>query len=864
MDGLEDRVVLSAAAAPAISWVGGATGDWNVAENWSGSAVPTASDDVSISNAVVTVDTAAMVNNLTTSANVTLVFNAGMGITGDGTFLNEGTISKPASGGASSIGIRVDNQGSILVGAGGTLDLSAKGLVNYTGTTLTGGTYKVAGTLGISGAISTLASGTNISLDGGSALIKNTTQTAPPSNNALRGLKTIKPGASLTIKDLALTMNQELTNEGNLKIQAGKLTLQDAFVNDGSITIGIAGPTSGVVGGYGVLEVATDGATLGGTLVAEFVNYTPSSFPESYSVINTGTRTSPDITGAIGFTQPTSLPPGVVMTRSTTPSGDQYYRGVNLTIDKLVLQSITVTPNNPGIAKGETKQFTATANYQGGTTADLTGYATWSAADKTGGPNVASIDAITGEAKGLNVGEATIAASYDGVTGSTILNVGQARLLSLVVSPTSATIAKGQTATFTATGNYTDGPRDVTSQADWTSSNNYASITAPGKARGDGVGDATITAKLGGQSVDVGLTVKDAEFLSLTISPIGANIAKGETATFTAIAEYTDGFRTVTSEATWDSSDASVATITAGQAKGLGVSVDGPVTITAAFDGKTATATLTVDEARLLSFTISPTNQLLYLGQTQQYTARGTFTDGQRDATDLVNWVSSNGSVATIDAHGLATALTSGQTTISANYEGLTSATTTLNVDIQAVVSATSVSWGSMTAPLATAADGVRLLPSGRSYGDTIGWAGINRINITLDHDAVLTAADITVTSLANINYGTVTVTGSGKNWVITLANKIDVADRVTFSINNNPGIQPFERRLDVLPGDVNGDGVVSLQDVIYIRNGMQNFEPILLPIYFLDVVGDGGTKPTQNSLTAALRRFGTQLPSLT
>lgn len=792
MDGLEDRVVLSAAAAPsAIVWTGGAgDGLWHTPENWDGNVVPTPSDDVEIGTATVTVaaDQNALAKNLTTTADTTLNFASGASLSGDpgGTFANHGKITKLADAAAktSSIGIEVNNQGTILVGVGGTLNL-AGGLANYAnvGSTLSGGTYEVSGTLGVPGSIQSLAEGANVALSGEHAGIN----VDPGGANALIGLRTINAGTSLAIKDLTFTMNKELANAGNLKIQAGKLTLRETFTNTGTITIGITGEAPGR-GGYGVLETSTDGATLGGALIAEFVNYTPSSFPASYNVINTGSGTSPDIRGEIGFTQPNSLPPGVVMTRSTTPSGSQHYRSVNLTIEKLVLQSITVTPNAPGIAKGETAQFTAMGSYSGlSEPVDLTGYATWSATnlDPNPGPTVASIDALTGEAKGLNVGQATIIASYDGVNGSTTLNVDQARLLSLIVSPTSATIAKGQTATFTANAKFTD------------------------------TGD-----------------------------------------------DYVD----VTGDASWISSNDLIADIiAAGQAKGLGVSVDGPVTITAVYDGKTATAMLTVDEAKLLSFTISPTSDLLYLGQTRQFTAMGHFTDGEnREVTDLVIWESSVTTVAKIDALGLATALTPGNTTISATYGDLGPVTAALEVAIQARVAATSVSWGSLTAPLATAADGVRLLPSGRSYGDTIGWAGINRINITLDHDAVLTAADITVTSLANINYGTVTVTGSGKNWVITLANKIDVADRVTFSINNNPGIQPFERRLDVLPGDVNGDGVVSLQDVIYIRNGMQNFDPILLPIYFLDVVGDGGTKPTQNSLTAALRRFGTQLPSLT
>ena len=48
-----------------------------------------------------------------------------------------------------------------------------------------------------------------------------------------------------------------------------------------------------------------------------------------------------------------------------------------------------------------------------------------------------------------------------------------------------------------------------------------------------------------------------------------------------------------------------------------------------------------------------------------------------------------------------------------------------------------------------------------------------------------LTAADVTVISAIGVNYGPVTVSGSGTSYTITLAQPINAADRVTITIGN-------------------------------------------------------------------------------
>ena len=85
---------------------------------------------------------------------------------------------------------------------------------------------------------------------------------------------------------------------------------------------------------------------------------------------------------------------------------------------------------------------------------------------------------------------------------------------------------------------------------------------------------------------------------------------------------------------------------------------------------------------------------------------------------------------------------------------------------------------------------------------------------ITLAQATTLAAGDVTVSSAIGANYGPVTVSGSGTSYTITLAQPINKADRVTITIGNAT-IATFTRRLDVLPGDFNDDGVVNAQDLV-------------------------------------------------
>jgi hypothetical protein len=175
---------------------------------------------------------------------------------------------------------------------------------------------------------------------------------------------------------------------------------------------------------------------------------------------------------------------------------------------------------------------------------------------------------------------------------------------------------------------------------------------------------------------------------------------------------------------------------------------------------------------------------------------------------------------------------------------------------LPAATDSVSVSWGTVgTAQLYTAADGLRLLPAGRNTD--LPWYGIQQLQITLGQAQVLTAADVTVNSAIGVNYGPVTVSGSGTDYTITLAQPIDAADRVTITIVN-PGVSLFNRQIDVLPGDVNDDGVVNNQDLADFRE--QWLDSDHQYSVFDDIIGDGVLNVEDYELIRA--EIGTSLPA--
>jgi hypothetical protein len=141
-----------------------------------------------------------------------------------------------------------------------------------------------------------------------------------------------------------------------------------------------------------------------------------------------------------------------------------------------------------------------------------------------------------------------------------------------------------------------------------------------------------------------------------------------------------------------------------------GVAAGGPIAIKATSTQNqniSGTAQLTVTApVVLVSIAVTPANPSVVVGQNQQFTATGTFSDtSHQDITASVVWASSNPDVASITAGGLATGLTGGQqTTISATKTvgnaNIMGTTTLMVTNVPFVLTITPPPGGNPGAPL--------------------------------------------------------------------------------------------------------------------------------------------------------------------
>jgi len=352
-------------------------------------------------------------------------------------------------------------------------------------------------------------------------------------------------------------------------------------------------------------------------------------------------------------------------------------------VNNATLQSISVTPSNTNVAAGLTVTYTATGHYSNGTNSDITSSVSWTSSNNS----IAVING-SGVATGVTTGSVTITATMGAISGNTALTVNPANLLSISITPSAPSIAKGTTQQFTATGTYTDGQsRDITSSVTWQSgTTSVATITASGLAGGIATGSSNITATLSAITDTAVLTVTAATLTSISVTPSPASAAKGTTKQFTAIGTYTDTTTSdVTHIVTWSSSSASVESISndAGS-NGLATAVNtGSVTITASFSGASSgTSTFTVTAATLTSIAVTPATPSINQGSTLSMIATGTYSDNSTQVITAdvdLTWSSSSTAVATIsNASG-----TKGQVTAVAT--GGSNQTTTITATLGAI-----------------------------------------------------------------------------------------------------------------------------------------------------------------------------------
>jgi trimeric autotransporter adhesin len=327
------------------------------------------------------------------------------------------------------------------------------------------------------------------------------------------------------------------------------------------------------------------------------------------------------------------------------------------------LTSLSITPDNPSVALGNSEQFAATGVFSDNSREDITQTVVWSSQQ----PEVATITA-SGVAHSKKVGTTTVKAVSGSIAGSTTLTVSAAVPISIAITPPNPAMPKGSTQQLTATGSFTDGStQDMTSSVSWAvSPPSVATVTSTGVIHAQAIGSANITASSGSVRGTDPLAVLAPTLVSIAVTPPNPAMPKGSTQQLTATGSFTDGStQDMTSSVLWAVSPPSVATVTS---TGLiHAQAIGSANITASSGSVCGTDPLAVLAPTLVSIAVTPPNPAMPKGSTQQLTATASFTDGStQDMTSSVLWAVSPPSVATVTSTGLIHALALGSASITA------------------------------------------------------------------------------------------------------------------------------------------------------------------------------------------------------
>ena len=282
-----------------------------------------------------------------------------------------------------------------------------------------------------------------------------------------------------------------------------------------------------------------------------------------------------------------------------------------------------------------------------------------------------------------------------------------------------------------ANGEVLEAPRISWASADPT----IADVSNGGVVTGRKVGTVMIAASSRGKDAFARITVNPTPVSGVRLSTTSRSLMVGQT--FQIGAEAVDGSGNVLTgrPITWSSSNASIASVNSnGMVTAL---APGAAIITAASEGKSAVATITVSQVPIISVTIIPTTATLVVAQTTQLTAvlkdeAGSILNGR-----VVSWSTNRSAVASVSSDGLVTAISAGTATITATSEGR-SATAAITVNLRPV-SAVIVSPERVTL----------------YAGQTVQLSAL----VTDDRGQVLTGKQVTFTSSSN---ATATVSAQG------------------------------------------------------------------------------------------------------
>lgn len=398
--------------------------------------------------------------------------------------------------------------------------------------------------------------------------------------------------------------------------------------------------------------------------------------------------------------------------------GVKYVDSATIYVTEAVISQLSISPLNSSVPVGVSLDYTATATFSDGSTQEVADnpLLTWRIESVSGEASLHNPDDddnkinVVGEQVGEVIVKASGVINEQMFEASTRLDITDAIVESLDISPDDSSIPIGGKETYEAKATFSDGSvKNVTDNelVQWSVEAFSGSATLKNDSQsdniveviGEGEGSVQVNAKASFNGIElidsVSLTITGAVVTDLVIKPENAEVQKGSSLPFSAIAMYSDGHTSNVSENVdleWttvgnpdapEAGEAIVQDLVSGDdAVDIKGTSQGSVIVMASYtvaeDNYEASTTLEVTDVTVESLTVTPSPETVYIDGLLSMTAVAHFSDSSSsDVTKDVRWQTDDGSIITIDQDGVVRGVKKGTAKViasSAKY-GMASAT---------------------------------------------------------------------------------------------------------------------------------------------------------------------------------------------
>ena len=388
--------------------------------------------------------------------------------------------------------------------------------------------------------------------------------------------------------------------------------------------------------------------------------------------------------------------------------------------------------------------------------------------------------------KAVSGGSATLIADAGGLRGTATLTVrgaqsaGHVPVASLDFSRPPASLQTGENVQLAIEVKDQSGGLLTDRPVTWTSSNpSVAQVSPTGQLTARGEGTSVIAASSEGKNATFSITIAPVTVATVSVTPSRSSIEVSGTVQLAAQARDARGNALAGRPIQWSSGDNGVATVGAdGTVKGIAV---GSATITAAAEGKTATASVTVVLTRVdvAAVAITPSGGELEAGERLQLSAELKDARGATIRDRTPSWVSSDPSVATVSPTGQVSAISSGSTTITASSDDR-------RATVRVVVTQVPVASMVLTSPPAS-------LPVGESFQLSVSLRD-RRSNPLNDRPVIWSSSSAQVATVTTS--GRVTAMGAGSARITATSENKSASVTITVprpvvAVVDSPRVQP-------------------------------------------------------------------------